>query len=117
MSYTVQTELESDAVFAGRIRAVISEQSLVFINDQRPDFQALAMSLLRLEQITNTSFGRMLVATPGFADTATDVDGTVDQSRIPDAALLSATQADFPTVVALFFDTDGNRLPGTGGPT
>ena len=117
MSYTIQSQLETDAEFAGRMRAVIVEQSLIFLNDQRPDYVALAMALLRFEYTPTIAFTHVLLASPGFSDAVDNGDGTIDQSRIPDSALLSATQAEYPTVVPLFFDTDGNRLPGTGGPT
>ena len=35
-------------------------------------------------------------------------DGTVDSSQITDGDILSAVQAEWPTVAALFYDTDGS---------
>jgi hypothetical protein len=113
MSYAVQGQLESDTDFAARCRAVIEEQSLVYINDGRPDFQAMAMSLLRIEPTTLNAFSRMLLSTPGFADSADMGDGTIESDNITDADLLSATQGQYPTMVTLFFDAEGNRIPGT----
>jgi len=37
-------------------------------------------------------------------------DGTIDQSLVLDADLLSLTQANFPTVAALYFDSEGTPI-------
>jgi hypothetical protein len=96
---------------------VVTEQALVFLDDQRPDWVALAMSLLQGDPVTGQSYSRLLIATPGFDESADNGDGTIDQSAISDGDLLSATQAEYPRMVGLFYDAEGNRLPGTGGPT
>ena len=117
MSYAVVSLLESDAEFQARVRAVVTQQATVFLNDQRPDFVGLAMALLRFEYSPRASFTALLDGSPGFSEAVDNGDGTIDQGKISDADLLAATQSEYPTVVGLFFDSEGNRLPGTGGPT
>lgn len=110
MSFLTQTALEGDAAFQERTRACFTEQSSIYLNDERGDIKALAESLLRGDA-AEVTFRRMLAGAPGFADEATNEDGvSVDSSRISDAEILSAVQSQFPTVAALFFASDGTPL-------
>jgi hypothetical protein len=117
MTYLSVSLLEIDPDFQNRTRSAQTEQADIFKDDARPQFTALASAVLRNDGPISASFLRMLVAAPGFADAADDGHGGVDSSLIEDAQILSAVQADWPTMAGLFFDADGNRLAGTGGPT
>lgn len=113
MSYQAQSQLTDDPTFQGRSRAVAVQQAETFINDGRASFVALSQSLLRGEGDTTTAFIRIGAGGPGIADKADNGDGTMDQAKVTDADLLSLTQANYPTVAALFFNDDGT--PKTGG--
>lgn len=108
MSYLSQWRLAADDEFVGRSRAALTQQAEVYKDDERGDISALATSLLTGDnaQETNT-FVVLLAAAPGFADTADQGDGTVNSSLIPDADILAAVQAEWPTVAALFYADDG----------
>ena len=103
MSYLSQWQLAYDDGFVSRCRAAITNQSVIFKDDTRADIAGLATSLLTAADPQETlTFVGMLAAAPGFADTADNGDGTVDSTKIDDAEILSAVQAEFPTVAALF---------------
>jgi hypothetical protein len=116
MSYQSQAQLENDGGFQQRNRSVTLQQAETFINAADPSFKAVAESIMRDDGMWAT-FNRLAAGGPGIADKVDNGDGTIDQSKVTDADLLSLTQANWPTVAALFFDPEGNRLPGTGGPT
>jgi hypothetical protein len=117
MSYQTIDALSNSQDFNARNRAAATEQAEVFHNDARPDFVATAREVLRGSAEVTLTFTRIAAASPGIADKASVGDGTVDQSKVTDADLLSLTQANWQVVAGLYFDTEGNRLPGTGGPT
>jgi hypothetical protein len=103
MSYQSQWALTYDDGFVSRCRAAITNQSIIFKDDTRADIAGLAESLLKSADPQETlTFVGMLAAAPGFADDADNGDGTVDSSKIDDNQILSAVQAEFPTVAALF---------------
>jgi hypothetical protein len=52
------------------------------------------------------TFFDLTAAAPGFADTATTDDG-IDSDLIDDPSILSAIQAEWPTVASLYFTADG----------
>ena len=108
MSYLNQALLGEDVDFGRRCRSALTEQSAVFINDTRPQFVALANALLTLEAAPTQSFLLMLASTPGLADAAATEEG-IDSSKITDGQILSAVQAEYPTVAALYFNEDGTR--------
>lgn len=110
MSYMSQTRLASDSDFIARSEAVLVEQSLIFKDSTEPDQAALAFALLRADPSGQYRrvFITILAASPGFASTAETPSGGVDASRISDADLLAATQAEFPTVAELFFLSTGS---------
>lgn len=107
MSYSAIDQLSSDALFNGRVRACTVQQSEVFQNDQRPDMVAAANAALKGEQDPYLTLARMAAAGPGMAEAAGD---PIDQTNIPDADILASVQANFPTVAALFYDSEGNPL-------
>jgi hypothetical protein len=110
MSYLAQSQLEQDPTFQLRVRAVNTQQSEVFINDTRPDIAACARSVLRDEQGPSSGLLKFAAGGPGIADKVDNGDGTIDQSLVLDADLLSLTQANFPTVAALYFDSEGTPI-------
>lgn len=110
MSYMSQTRLASDNDFVARCEAVLIEQSLIYKDSTEPDQAALAFGILRADPSGQYRrvFITILAAAPGFATETETPSGGVDASALSDAQLLSATQADFPTVAALFFLPTGS---------
>jgi hypothetical protein len=109
MSYQSQWRLQNDDGFVSRSRAALTNQAAVYKDDGRPDIAALAESLLVDTNPQETlTFVSLLAAAPGFADMVDQGDGTVDSSQVSDGDILSAVQAGWPTVAALFYDSDGS---------
>lgn len=110
MSYQAQAQLEADYGFQQRSRAVAVQQAGTFKDDQRADWKALAVGVLRDDPGLTLTFTRIDAAGPGIADKADNGDGTVDQARVTDADLLSLTQANWPVIAGLYFKADGSPL-------
>src|ERR1700761_7042843 len=104
MSYQAQAQLENDPDFQGRTRSVCVQQANTFKDDARPAWVALADGLLRDEGQLWVTFKRLDAAGPGIADKVDNGDGTIDQTQITDADLLSLTQANWPVVAELYFN-------------
>jgi len=104
MSYESQASLTQDIGFNARCRSALTNQAAIYKDDSRQDISSLATSLLvaKVPQETET-FIAMLAAAPGFADKVDNGDGSIDSSKIDDAEILSAVQAEWPTVAALFY--------------
>ncbi|HEY2302998.1 MAG TPA: hypothetical protein VGH66_13960 [Acidimicrobiales bacterium] len=111
MGYDAQFALTNDSDFYGRSYACAVQQADVFINDQRPDYVAVAHAVLRDDPGFGSAFVRLAAAGPGIADKADNGDGTIDSSKVTDADLLSLTQANWPVVAGLYFNTDGTPIP------
>ena len=77
------------------------------MNDQRLDMAACAGAVLRDDPGPGSTLLRLAASAPGIADEANNGDGTIDQSKVTDGELLSITQANFPTVAHLYFDSEG----------
>jgi len=107
MSYQSQAQLEVDQSFRGRVRSATIQQADRYKDDGRPDIAACANAVLRDEGGEQAAFLRLAVAGPGIADEVDQGDGTIDQSLVSDAELLALTQANFPTVAALYYDPTG----------
>jgi hypothetical protein len=112
MSYQAQYQLETNVDFQGRSRAAAISQAEVYQNDQRPDFVALASGILKDAGGYTQAFTRIDAGGPGIADKVDNGDGTIDQSKVTDADLLSLTQANFPVVAGLYFNDDGTPIEG-----
>jgi hypothetical protein len=110
VSYLAVDQLTNDAVFAGRSRAAVVEQSEIFKDDGRADIAATADEALRGNGEIYLAFTRMAAAGPGIGDKVDNGDGTISQENVTDADLLSLTQANFPTVASLYFAADGTPL-------
>ena len=91
MTYRNIDALTQDALFAGRIRACCVEQAETYKADARPAFVALAGEEFRGGGLYLT-FVRIAAAGPGIADSAGD---PIDQTRIADADILAAVQANW----------------------
>jgi hypothetical protein len=111
MSYHAQTQLEQDQAFQLRVRAVNTEQAQTFLNDGRADIAATAAAVLRDDGGTGSALLRLAAGAPGVAAEVDNGDGTINSSRVTDAELLAITQANFPTVAALFYNEDGSIKP------
>lgn len=111
MSYQAVDLLSTDLMLQGRVRACVTEQSMTFKDDARGDIKALALACLRNEPEPIMAFQRAVAGAPGLADKATTPDGSVDSALITDGDLLSAVQANYPTVAALYFAPDGTPQP------
>jgi len=111
MSYQSQADLAINGNFTSRSIAAATQQADIFIDDQRPNFVATAKAVLRADGDVSLAFVRINAAGPGIADKVDNGDGTIDQSKVTDADLLSLTQANWPLITDLYFDAEGNRLP------
>lgn len=110
MSYQSQAQLEADSDFRGRTAAAATQQAGAYKDDQRADFVAVALSVLRGSAAELQAFNRMDAAGPGIADKADTGDGTIDQTQVTDADLLSLTQASWQVVAGLYYAEDGTPL-------
>jgi hypothetical protein len=108
MSYQSQAQLQQDPAFAGRVDAANTQQAAVYRNDARPAFVALADAIMRGDTPPAAAMRRLDAAGPGIAEKVETGDGTIDQSLVTDADLLSLTQANWPTVAELYFEPDGS---------
>jgi hypothetical protein len=107
MSYQSQGLLEADFTFQQRNRACVMQQSETYKDDARPDVAATAAGCLRDDARLTGTFLRMAAAGPAIGDAVDNGDGTIDQSKVSDGDILALTQADFPVVAALYFDSTG----------
>jgi hypothetical protein len=87
------------------------EQADSYINDQRPDFVAVAQSVLKGFSNELDAFVRLAAAGPGISDKVDIGDDSIDQTAVTDADLLSLTQASWQVVAGLYFNTDGTPKP------
>ena len=110
MSYQAQAQLNDDMWFAARNRSVAVQQAEIFKDDARPDWVSVANECLRGNGEIYLAFTRIAAGGPGIADKADNGDGTIDQSKITDADLLSLTQANWPVVAGLYFNQDGTPI-------
>lgn len=110
MSYQSQDLLGSDPTFQGRNRSVCTQQAMLFKDDQRGSFKATANAILTDDVTIQLTFIRLAASGPGIADKADNGDGTIDQAKVTDDDLLSLTQANWPTVAALYFSEDGSPI-------
>ena len=95
MSYQAQAALEMDAEFQERSRAAATQQATQFTDH-------IADEVKRGNGGIVTCFVRLNAAGPGIAEKVDLGDGTIDQSAVTDADLLSLTQANWPTVAELY---------------
>lgn len=95
MPYIDVSRLVGDQDFTNRITACCTEQAAVFINDQRPEWVALAEAIIA-DAAAAAWFYWLVAAAPGFGD-AFAGGGS---EAITDQMLLSAVQALWPTVAA-----------------
>jgi hypothetical protein len=110
MSYQTQAALEADYSFQQRSRACAIQQAETYKDDQRPDFVALAESVLRDDAGPTSAFARLNAAGPGIADKVDNGDGTIDSDKVTDADLLSLTQANWQIIAPLYFSADGSPI-------
>jgi len=83
------------------------QQADTYINDQRPNFVAVAEAVLRDESTVTLTFTRLNAAAPGAAEKVDNGDGTISQENVSDGDLLAATQANWQVVAGLYFNEDG----------
>lgn len=110
MSYQSQDQLTYDAVYQGRVRACTLQQADVYKNDARPAYTALAAEVMKGNIEVMQSFITLDAAGPGIADKVDLGNGSIDQSLVTDADLLSLTQTNWPTVTDLYFAEDGSPI-------
>lgn len=107
MSYHTQSLLETNPDFQRRVLSVNLQQADYYRNAAGLDQKALAESVLRNEPGPQQTLLRMDAGAPGIADKVDNGDGTIDQTLVTDADLLSLTQANWPIVAGLYFAEDG----------
>lgn len=108
MSYQSQWVLTYDNAFVSRSRAAITQRSDIFKDDERPNYVALAESLLtEANPQESLTFVSLLANAPGFAEKVDQGDGTVDSSQIEDGEIQAAVDFQYPVVADLFYADDG----------
>lgn len=121
MSYEQIDALTNNLAFQGRVRACCTQEAETFRDDTRDDIAALATDILRVGGPV-FNFVRMIAAFPGLVpghqpagELASDEGRplAVDQAAIADEVILGQVQRHWPTVAALFWDADGNRINPT----
>jgi hypothetical protein len=142
-TYQQIDQLTNNFVFQGRVRSCCTQEALTFQSDERPPISELANEVLRSGGPV-MNFVRVIAAFPGLSPTlprqprdgdnggdepapeepapeepepeGEDGGGGsgLDQSTIPDEAILAQVQHQWPTVAALFWDEDGNRRETEG---
>jgi hypothetical protein len=112
MSYISQAQLYGDAAFQQRSTSCATQQATVYKDDQRLSFVSLSNEVLRGNGDKLMAFARFNAAGPGIADKADNGDGTIDQSKVTDADLLSLTQANWQVVAGVYFNEDGTPIEG-----
>jgi hypothetical protein len=83
MSYADTYALTNDPAFIGRVQAAASEQALIFVNDERPEFNGPA-SLVIVSSANAYAFVSLVAAQPAISADSTDAD------------ILAALQAVWP---------------------
>jgi|SRR5882672_1319073 len=112
MSYQSQWLLTYDDGFVSRSRSCITQRSMIYKDDERPTFVALAQSLLKQDNPSEMiTFQSMLANAPGFADEVDNGDGTIDSTKIQDGEIQAAVDSDFPVVADLYYNADGTPIP------
>lgn len=107
MSYQAQADLSVDGNFTARTVAAATQQAEIFKDDARPSFVSTAQAVMRGQGDVTATFTRLAAAGPNIADKVDNGDGTIDQSKVTDADILSLTQANWPVIAGLFFTEDG----------
>lgn len=104
MSYLSQWRLQYDDGFVSRCRASLTQRADIYKDDERPEFVALAESLLlEANPQESLTFVSLLANAPGFAEKVDNGDGTVDSTQIEDGEIQSAVDFQWPVVSALFY--------------
>jgi len=95
VSYHTQFQLTNDSDFNGRCQSAAVQQAATFADH-------VADAVRRGDTEILSTFVRLNAAGPGIADKVDLGDGIIDQSLVTDPDLLSLTQANWPTVAALY---------------
>jgi hypothetical protein len=110
MSYSSIHLLNQEPVYAGRVRACVTEQAASLTGDANLATAACANAGLRGDPVIMDTFVRTTSSAPGLGDKVDVGDGTIDSTLIVDDDILAAIQANFPRVAALFFNDEGVRV-------
>jgi hypothetical protein len=112
MSYHTQAKLQNDPDFQARVHSVNLQQAYIYKDSQLEDHKSLANDIMRNESTSGSVFIRLDAGGPGIADKVEQPNGDIDQSLVTDEDLLSLTQANWPVVASLYFNTDGTPIGG-----
>lgn len=91
MSYADTAELVANPDYVKRVNAAATEQALIFVNDDRPEFKAPATEVI-LSIYNAAPFHSLVAAQPGMNEASTDAD------------ILAALQAVWPQYGAALID-------------
>lgn len=92
MTYADTAELVADQGFIKRVNAAATEQALIFVNDDRPEFKAPATEVI-LSVYNAAPFHNLVAGQPGMTTESTDGD------------ILAALQAVWPQYGAALIDS------------
>lgn len=95
MSYESMAALSDDAAFRDRVLSCCSEQALVFKDDGRKDIAGLAKAVIASPSNALGLF-ELVCVSPNFKDVE-------DATKVPDIAILSAVQAEWPTYAGVMY--------------
>ena len=95
MSYDTQAKLAQDPVFQSRVKACCTQQGYATEDE-------LGSAILRGDPGTLNAFYNVAASSPGFSESVDVGDGTIDQSQVTDAELLSTVQASWATIAGLY---------------
>jgi hypothetical protein len=109
MSFQAIDQLTNDITFNGRIRACSVQQAEIFRNDARLDFVAAANEVLRGDGLVVNALIRITAAGPNGA-AADNGDGTINQSNVTDADILSSVQTNWQVAADLYYNEDGTPI-------
>jgi hypothetical protein len=102
VSYQTQTALADDPAFQARVKACCVQQANTFKDSSTPAEAELADAVIRNQGAELISFYNTSAASPGFADTVDQGDGTIDSSLILDAEILATVQGVWPLVAGAY---------------
>jgi hypothetical protein len=102
VSYQSQTLLANDPAFQQRVKACAVQQTNTFGGSTDAGEAELAAAVIRDQSAQLFSLYNTSAASPGFADTVDQGDGTVDSTLISDPEILATVQAVWPIVAGAY---------------
>lgn len=110
MSYLTQALLTESVDFGRRSRSCANQQANVYMADQRPNFVSLARAIIMGEPAPTVTLLTAIAYGPQFDQMVDNGDGTIDQSKVSDAAIQSRCDYVWEEVSLFYFKADGTPV-------